>query len=73
LYYPHQLAEQFRYLTVSSTKISLLTVSVNSKNNSKTSNKQQKEKTDRREILSEPTVLPGSIVELGAYASGGAS
>jgi hypothetical protein len=45
--------------TVSSNKISLLTVSVNSniaKNNSKTSNKQQTEKTDRGEMLLEPTV-----------------
>ncbi|CAE8628601.1 unnamed protein product [Polarella glacialis] len=45
--------------TVSSNKIHLLNVVVNSiiaKNNSKTSNQQQKEKSDRGEMLLEPTV-----------------
>ncbi|CAE8582017.1 unnamed protein product [Polarella glacialis] len=46
-------------LTVSSNKISLLTVIVNNKNKSKTISKQQKEKTYRGEMLLEPTV-PGS-------------
>ena len=46
----------YRDATVSSNKFSLLTVVVNSKNNSKTSNKQQKYKTDRGEMLLEPTV-----------------
>jgi hypothetical protein len=49
------------WTTVSSTKISLLKVSVNNKNNSKTSNQQQKEKTDRREIFLEPTVCLSSV------------
>ena len=43
--------------TFSSNQISLVTVIVNSKNNSKTSNKPQKEKTDRGEKLLEPTVV----------------
>ncbi|CAE8615011.1 unnamed protein product [Polarella glacialis] len=43
-------------LTVSSNEISLLTVVVNNKNNSKTISKQQNEKTDREEMLLEPTV-----------------
>jgi hypothetical protein len=46
--------------TVSSNKISLLTVIANNKNNRKTSNKQEKKKTDRGEHLLEPTVLPGA-------------
>jgi hypothetical protein len=45
------------YATVSSNQISLLKVVVNNKNNRKTSNKQQKEKTERGENLLEPTVV----------------
>jgi hypothetical protein len=45
-----QLVEHTFNNTVSSTKIFLLTVTVNNKNNSKTSNKQQKDNTDRIEI-----------------------
>jgi hypothetical protein len=41
---------------VSSNQISLFKVSVNSKNNSKTSNNQQKEKSYRGEMLLEPTI-----------------
>ncbi|CAE8590187.1 unnamed protein product, partial [Polarella glacialis] len=40
-----QIMQNYLHLTVSSNKISLLTVIVNNKNNSNTSNKQQKEKT----------------------------
>jgi hypothetical protein len=56
---PLHAANQLENPRVSSNKISLLTVSVNSRNNSKTSSKQQKEKTDRGETLLEPTVSTG--------------
>jgi hypothetical protein len=57
------------FATVSSTKISLLTVVVNNNSISKTSNTQQKEKTDRGEMLLEPTVLslPSPTSELPVH------
>jgi hypothetical protein len=56
---PHRdmtLQQQPSNTTVSSNKTSLLTAIVNNKNNRKISNKQQKKKTDRGEIVLEPTV-----------------